>query len=102
MTKKLKGKINALAGLFYRSHGYITEPGYDFSRASHPQEKGMWNLATMSHDFWTQKFEDPDVKNRLLKKLSNFSGERIDQSNAFKKIKFTEEERQLLAEVGCV
>lgn len=44
--------INRLAEMFYTMHGYdIDEEDYDFSKASHPQEKGMYNLAEAAYEF---------------------------------------------------
>ncbi len=47
-----KEKINRLANLFYRMQGYQVEMGYDFSEATHPQERSMFELAKVSKQFW--------------------------------------------------
>lgn len=52
MSKEEKKNCNSLAALFYGMHGCDIPPGYDFSRATHPQEKSMWNLAEASFIFW--------------------------------------------------
>ena len=52
LTEAEKEKINRLANLLYRMHGYEVEMGYDFSTAVHPQEKSMFELAKVSKEFW--------------------------------------------------
>ena len=52
ITEVDKEKINRLAWLFYKMHGYEVEIGYDFSTAVHPQEKSMFELAKVSKQFW--------------------------------------------------
>jgi hypothetical protein len=51
MNEKIKKQLNTLAKLFYKSNGYEVEQDYDFSEASHPQEKGMWNMALIAYCF---------------------------------------------------
>jgi len=51
----LKFKINRLAWLFYRMHGYNVEIGYDFSKSKHPQEKLMFEMAKTAIQFCEQK-----------------------------------------------
>jgi hypothetical protein len=41
---------NELARHFYRSLGYVVEEGYRFDKATHPQERGMWNMAAIAYD----------------------------------------------------
>lgn len=56
MTEKEKKEINALANLFYRMHGYQESNDFDFSKSTHPQEKGMFELAKASKQFWKFRF----------------------------------------------
>lgn len=53
MKKELKKKINSLANLMYKLQGYQQDQDYDFSKAYHPQEKMCWNMALVSHCFWS-------------------------------------------------
>lgn len=46
--QKIVDQTNALARLFYASHGYRAPAGYRFDQARHPQELGMWNLAVIA------------------------------------------------------
>lgn len=57
MNKEIKRKINSLAKLFYDSMGYEVKEGYDFSGATHPQEKGLWNQALIAWCFIKQETE---------------------------------------------
>ncbi len=50
-------RCNELARLFCEAHGYQVEKGYDFSAATHPQERSMWNLAVIAFYY----IEDTDV-----------------------------------------
>ena len=52
MDEKLKDRINRLAHLFYKMHGYYAKEGHDFSKQPHPTEKMMWDMAKISLDFW--------------------------------------------------
>jgi hypothetical protein len=56
MDEKIKDQINKLAGLFYKSEGYIQDMDYDYSKAYHPQEKGMWNKALIAYCFFNSDF----------------------------------------------
>ena len=58
--KETKSKLNELARVFYAAQGYQVEPGYDFSRARHPQERGMYAMACNAYDFLIEgmTFED--------------------------------------------
>lgn len=51
ICEKIIKNVNELARKFYQSHGYIVKKGYRFDKAEHPQEKGMWNLATIAYEF---------------------------------------------------
>lgn len=42
---------NELARLFYGSQGYQVEEGYCFDNATHPHERGCWNLAVIAYEF---------------------------------------------------
>ena len=55
MTKAKKHEINALARIFYKMHGFDSPEGYDFSTATHPQEKGMFNLAQAAREFYSER-----------------------------------------------
>jgi len=41
-------QANRLARLFYRMHGYVVAPGYDFANASHPQEVLIYTMAVVA------------------------------------------------------
>ena len=56
MEPELKDKINKLAGLFYKSEGYEQDMDYDYSKARHPQERGMWNKALIAYCFFDGDF----------------------------------------------
>lgn len=67
----LKEKINYLAWLFYRLHGYQVELGHDFEKARHPQERLMFEMAKHSHEFW-------EVNMKLLNKKALESSDEKD------------------------
>ena len=52
---------NNLARLFYQSMGCDVSIDYKFYEATHPQEKGCWNLAIIAYDF----IEGTDVEDCL-------------------------------------
>lgn len=52
MNYKDVGKLNRLANLFYRTQGCQLEMDYDFSEATHPQEKACFEMAKVSKQFW--------------------------------------------------
>lgn len=52
-----KIEINRLANLFYRLMGYHVEDSYDFSKATHPAERMVWEQARISHEYWLMLFE---------------------------------------------
>lgn len=52
MKKNIKNKANALAKIFYGMQGYKVADGYDFSKASHPQEKNCWNMSLVANSFF--------------------------------------------------
>lgn len=41
---------NALAREFYSMHGYQVPAGYAFHKASHPQERLMWDMAVAAYE----------------------------------------------------
>jgi len=45
-------KVNNCARVLYAEQDCIVEDGYDFSVATHPQEKLMFNMAIVSKEFW--------------------------------------------------
>ena len=55
MNTILKFRINELAKHFYELMGYRVEYGYDFSKAKHPTEKMVWEMAKASHGYWSGK-----------------------------------------------
>ena len=59
MAKKygiiLKMELNALARGFYSMMGYQVEEGYDFSKATHPQERLCWNQAVLAFEVLVTK-----------------------------------------------
>lgn len=57
MNVVLRYEINNFARVLYLMHGYKVEPGYDFSKAKHPQEKLMWAMAKLSYDYWAKPAE---------------------------------------------
>jgi hypothetical protein len=58
-TSPLKRRLNTLARKFYAAHGYQVSADYDFERAVHPHEQGMWNLAVLAHEHFTGDTPDP-------------------------------------------
>jgi hypothetical protein len=56
MDPKIKIVINNAAKLLYRMNGYQVDDGYDFSVASHPQERNMWNSALIMYCFFNEDF----------------------------------------------
>jgi len=52
MTKKIRGEINRLANLFYRVHGCQVPMTFEFDKSNHGQEKMMFELAKVSHEYW--------------------------------------------------
>lgn len=65
MLKKYKDEINALAKIFYQMHGYRVKDDFDFSTATHPQEKSMWNLAAAAHEYFGAKKIADKMKRKL-------------------------------------
>lgn len=59
--REIVDKCNGLARLFYAANGYEVPEGYRFDQATHPQERGMWNLAAIAYDH----IADTDVENAL-------------------------------------
>ncbi len=51
----LKAEINGLARFFYKVHGYNQTEDYDFSKAKHPQERLMWQMALSSWQYWSAR-----------------------------------------------
>lgn len=45
-------RVNELAWGFYYLHGYEQPERYDFSQATHPQEKLMFALAEYAYEFF--------------------------------------------------
>lgn len=48
----LKFKLNSFARLLYSMMGYTVEEGYDFSKAKHPTEKMIWQMASSAYDYF--------------------------------------------------
>ena len=42
-------KINALAALFYQMMGKDAGESFDFSKSTHPEEFGCWNMSIVAH-----------------------------------------------------
>lgn len=59
--RQLVDDANELARHFYKSFGYVTHDDYKFHEATHPQERGCWNLAVIAYEFLT----DTDLENAL-------------------------------------
>ena len=55
-------KANELARRFYLAHGCNVEKGYRFDKATHPQERRMWNLTRMAYSF----IEGTDIEEALV------------------------------------
>ncbi len=51
--REILDSANELARLIYKSLGYEVPKGYRFDEATHPQEQGMWNIATIAFDHIT-------------------------------------------------
>lgn len=58
-SSPLRRSLNALARKFYAAHGYQVGELYDFEKAVHPQEQGMWNLAVIAHEHQMDDSIDP-------------------------------------------
>lgn len=50
---KIKDRLNRLADEFYHCMGYIRRPGYDFSSATHPQERMCYWMAEIAYEEFT-------------------------------------------------
>jgi len=50
-SDKQAADVNELARLFYYTHGYQVEKGYDFESAKHPQERLMYRLAVQAFNY---------------------------------------------------
>lgn len=62
-AREIVDQTNALARLFYMSHGYVVPEGFDFRESSHPQEFGMWNLACIAQEELTgTSVEDAEIE----------------------------------------
>lgn len=48
--QEIVDSCNELAILFYRMCGYCVEPTYKMYEATHPQEKGFWNMAVAAYE----------------------------------------------------
>ena len=55
-----KDLINKLARLFYGVLGYHVEPGFDFTTSPHPQEKAMYDQASLAISFAREHFHIPE------------------------------------------
>jgi len=47
--------VNNVARIFYQMSGYKVEPGYDFSVATHPQEKLCWNQSLTAYAVFNRR-----------------------------------------------
>lgn len=59
--QKIVDDANALARVFYSMLGYEVASGYRFDKATHPQEKAMWNMAVVAYE----NIEGTDVDDAL-------------------------------------
>lgn len=59
MQKHMK-LLNKCARMIYAEYGYKAEEGYDFSKATHPQEQNMFALAVRTRNFWKDEFDKGD------------------------------------------
>ncbi len=48
----LKMYLNDYARLLYKGRGFEVEEGYDFSKATHPEERQLWEHAKFSYSYW--------------------------------------------------
>lgn len=64
-AKEYVAAANDLARQFYRGHGYVVPDDFKFYEATHPQERGMWNLAVMAYDH----IEGTDIQECLSEML---------------------------------
>jgi hypothetical protein len=46
--EKVVRVANSLARKFYRIQGYTVRQGYRFDQATHPQERGCWQMARIA------------------------------------------------------
>ena len=49
--REIVNDANDLARRFYASQGYQVPEGYCFDQATHPQERGCWDLAVIAYEF---------------------------------------------------
>lgn len=49
--RQIVDDCNELAMAFYSMHGYEVPPDYKMYKATHPQERGMWNMAVYAYDY---------------------------------------------------
>jgi hypothetical protein len=49
-AREIVDNCNALARQFYRMHGCEQPDDYKFYEATHPIERGCWNMAVLAYD----------------------------------------------------
>lgn len=59
--KELVADCNALARDFYALMGYTIREGYRFDKATHPQERMVWQMAVTAYD----RIQGTDIENAL-------------------------------------
>jgi len=63
MNKEHKDTLNELAWALYELIGYEAKEGYDFSKATHPQEVTVWAMAELAYDFVEQRIIEEETTN---------------------------------------
>lgn len=59
--EEIVNDCNELSRLFYKAMGYVVKKGYRFDRATHPQERAVWDQAVVAFEF----IEGTDVESAL-------------------------------------
>lgn len=63
---RTRDKLNKLANQFYSAMGYVRPENFDFSEATHPQEKLCYGLAEIAYEFFngdTPDYSDDEEEN---------------------------------------
>lgn len=60
--KKHCAELNECARLIYSTMGYEVKKGYDFSNATHPQERTCYTIALETCYYWAEKLKEKQDK----------------------------------------
>jgi len=61
-------RINECARMLYSAMGYSVPKGYDFQKATHPQEQACFAMAVRTCNFWRMAFNEDAPKKTKAKK----------------------------------